>query len=316
MKNEIQERDVVVVGGGVSGSTLGVYLARAGYKPMIITGGMIGGILNEIPMIDNYIGIPNISGEEISENLLTQLTQCGLDNRDIVEFNDVIEISKCFGGKMFEVLYKDSSNISKVLTRNVVIATGSKMNKLDSIGKDVQKHCVLCDGFMYKDGDVVVIGGGNSAYSEALELSKICKSVTIIQRRKEPRAESVLVDAFNKKENTKVIIGNVHSYNAESKELVVGQKSGLTSLVSDGVFVYIGSSPNTGFLGDDILLTENGNIIVDNNNIVTTDSNLNSKLGLYSVGDVTNSDYKQISTAIGDATKVAIQIINKLKLDK
>ena len=300
-------KDVVIIGGGVAGTTVALYLARAGFEPVLLTDGEIGGNLNSIDTIQNYVGIYNAKGSDISEAIRSQLYQAGIiDN--IKEDTRVTNVAKDKNG-IYLITYKDFlGNESVVLAMNLVIATGQHNLKLPI---DVEQHnCVLCDGFMFKDEPVVVIGGGNSALTEAIELAKTSSKVYLVTRRHEFRAEQHLQNEIKKHDNIVHSVGNLKS--------VVGDSYifDTHTLIAKGLFVYIGSRPNTQFMQDELILTDSGHIETMNHNAlvgVKGSRHMDIDRNLYVVGDVNGTvEAKQFGIAIGQATEVAVQLIKKL----
>lgn len=300
-------KDVVIIGGGVAGSTVALYLGRAGFKPILLTDGEIGGNLNSIDTIQNYVGIYNAKGSDISEALNDQLSQARIF-MTIYEYAKVTNVTKDKNG-LYMITYENLSGDENIVTaKNLVIATGQHNLKLPL---DVEQHnCVLCDGFMFKNEPVVVIGGGNSALTEAIELAKTSSKVYIVTRRPEFRAEKYLQDEIKKHDNIVHSVGNLKS--------VVGDSYifDTHTIMAKGLFVYIGSRPNTQFMQDELILTDSGHIETMNHNAlvgVKGSRHMDIDRNLYVVGDVSGAvEAKQFGIAIGQATEVAVQLIKKL----
>lgn len=300
-------KDVVIIGGGVAGTTVALYLARAGFEPVLLTDGEIGGNLNSIDTIQNYVGIYNAKGSDISEAIYSQLYQAGILN-NIKEDTKVTNVAKDKNG-LYLITYENLLGAEDiVVAKNVVIATGQHNLKLPI---DVEQHnCVLCDGFMFKDEPVVVIGGGNSALTETIELAKTSSKVYLVTRRPEFRAEQHLQNEIKKHDNIVHSVGNLKS--------VVGDSYifDTHTIIAKGLFVYIGSRPNTQFMQDELILTDSGHIETMNHNAlvgVKGSRHMDIDRNLYVVGDVNGSvEAKQFGIAIGQATEVAVQLIKKL----
>ncbi len=308
--------DVVIIGGGVAGSTVAIYLARAGYKPKLLSNDIIGGNLNAIEEIQNFVGIYNAKGTEVAEDLVEQLEQSGLeadvDYFETVHVTSVELISEDNKTDIYEIKYKDFLDDEHIiLSHNVVVATGQKNLLLPQLDKSVEQHtCVLCDGFMFKDKTVVVIGGGNSALTEAIELSKIVKKVYLVTRRPEFRAEKILQEKVAQTENIlhsvgnlKSVIGNTYTFDTHT-------------LNADGLFVYIGSVPNVDFMPTTTDFTESGHIDSYRSQIsvgLKESRHAQMKDSFFAVGDVNGEiEAKQFGIAIGQATDVATRLIKKL----
>ena len=169
----MEKRSVVIIGCGIAGMTAGIYLKRAGIDTLIISDNAPGGVLNNIPSIENYPGYEKISGPDLAMNIYNQVKSIDIP----VLFKGITSID------MDKKIINDS-----ILYDYLIIATGRKGNVLgldnekELIGKGVSL-CALCDGFFYKDKEVIVVGGGNTALTEALYLSSLCKKVTIVYRR-------------------------------------------------------------------------------------------------------------------------------------
>lgn len=300
-------KDVVIIGGGVAGTTVALYLARAGFEPVLLTDGEIGGNLNSIDTIQNYVGIYNAKGSSIAEAIYSQLYQAGILN-NIKEDTKVTNVAKDKNG-LYLITYENLLGAEDiVVAKNLVIATGQHNLKLPI---DTEQHnCVLCDGFMFKDEPVVVIGGGNSALTEAIELAKTSSKVYLVTRRPEFRAEQHLQNEIKKHDNIVHSVGNLKS--------VVGDSYifDTHTIIAKGLFVYIGSRPNTQFMQDELILTDSGHIETMNHNAlvgVKGSRHMDIDRNLYVVGDVNGSvEAKQFGIAIGQATEVAVQLIKKL----
>lgn len=302
-------KDVVIIGGGVAGTTVALYLARAGFEPVLLTDGELGGNLNSIDTIQNYVGIYNAKGSDITEAIRCQLYQAGCDmGSNIKEDTKVTNVSKDKNG-LYLITYENLLGTEDtILSKNIVIATGQHNLKLPI---DVEQHnCVLCDGFMFKDEPVVVIGGGNSALTEAIELAKTSSKVYLVTRRPEFRAEQHLQNEIKEHSNIVHSVGNLQS--------VVGDSYifDTHTIMAKGLFVYIGSKPNTQFMEDELILTDSGHIETMNHNAlvgVKGSRHMDIDRNLYVVGDVNGSvEAKQFGIAIGQATEVAVQLIKKL----
>ena len=191
----MEEHKVVILGSGIAGMTAGIYLKRGGLDVLVVEDSIPGGVLNEIPSIENYPGYEEISGPDLAMNIYNQLTKLGV---------------KILNKKITSI---DLNN--KIINNNIkyeylVIATGRKSRMLslehekELLGKGIST-CALCDGFFYKDKKVAVVGGGSSSLTEALYLSKICKEVIIIHRRDKLTADKYLIDKVNSTKNIKVL---------------------------------------------------------------------------------------------------------------
>jgi thioredoxin-disulfide reductase len=288
----MEEHKVVILGSGIAGMTAGIYLKRGGLDVIIVEDNIPGGVLNEIPSIENYPGYEEISGPDLAMNIYNQLTKLGV---------------KILNKKITSI---DLNN--KIINNNIkyeylVIATGRKSRMLslehekELLGKGIST-CALCDGFFYKDKKVAVVGGGSSSLTEALYLSKICKEVIIIHRRDKLTADKYLIDKVNSTKNIKVLYNsNITKYNQNNNKLTSVIINNKDNLEVEGVFLAIGSTPNSEIFN---VNKDNNYIIVDSNYMTNIDK-------VYAIGDVIKKDYYQLSTASSDAVVAASNIIKR-----
>lgn len=288
----MEEHKVVILGSGIAGMTAGIYLKRGGLDVLVVEDNIPGGVLNEIPSIENYPGYEEISGPDLAMNIYNQLTKLGV---------------KILNKKITSI---DLNN--KIINNNIkyeylVIATGRKSKMLslehekELLGKGIST-CALCDGFFYKDKKVAVVGGGSSSLTEALYLSKICKEVIIIHRRDKLTADKYLIDKVNSTKNIKVLYNsNITKYNQNNNKLTSVIINNKDNLEVEGVFLAIGSTPNSEIFN---VNKDNNYIIVDSNYMTNIDK-------VYAIGDVIKKDYYQLSTAASDAIVAASNIIKR-----
>lgn len=288
----MEEHKVVILGSGIAGMTAGIYLKRGGLDILVVEDNIPGGVLNEIPSIENYPGYEEISGPDLAMNIYNQLTKLGV---------------KILNKKITSI---DLNN--KIINNNIkyeylVIATGRKSRMLslehekELLGKGIST-CALCDGFFYKDKKVAVVGGGSSSLTEALYLSKICKEVIIIHRRDKLTSDKYLIDKVNSTKNIKVLYNsNITKYNQNNNKLTSVIINNKDNLEVEGVFLAIGSTPNSEIFN---VNKDNNYIIVDSNYMTNIDK-------VYAIGDVIKKDYYQLSTAASDAVVAASNIIKR-----
>lgn len=288
----MEEHKVVILGSGIAGMTAGIYLKRGGLDVIIVEDNIPGGVLNEIPSIENYPGYEEISGPDLAMNIYNQLTKLGV---------------KILNKKITSI---DLNN--KIINNNIkyeylVIATGRKSRMLslehekELLGKGIST-CALCDGFFYKDKKVAVVGGGSSSLTEALYLSKICKEVIIIHRRDKLTSDKYLIDKVKSTKNIKVLYNsNITKYNQNNNKLTSVIINNKDNLEVEGVFLAIGSTPNSEIFN---VNKDNNYIIVDSNYMTNIDK-------VYAIGDVIKKDYYQLSTASSDAVVAASNIIKR-----
>ena len=294
-------RKLIILGSGPAGYSAGIYAARAGLDPILITGLEIGGQLTTTTDVENWPGDhDDLQGPDLMERMKNHA-----EKFDVKIINDHIE----------EVNVKDKPIELKgndtYLTESLIIATGASAQYLGIeseekfLGRGVSA-CATCDGFFYKDKEVAVIGGGNTAAEEALYLSNICSKVHLIHRRDSLRAEKILQDRIFAKEKDKKI--EIH-WNSQLQE-VVGDElvskiildSGKT-LDLEGVFIAIGHKPNTDMFIDQLDM-KNGYISINSGlsgNVTQT-----SVDGVFAAGDVADSVYRQAITSAGFGCMAAL----------
>lgn len=292
--------DCIIIGSGIAGITAAIYLKRADKKILLLENNIPGGQINKTSNVENYPGFIKIDGPSLAGNLLDQV-----ENLDInLKYEEVISVEKSGN---FRITTKKAEYESPY----VILATGRTPNSLglanekELIGKGIS-YCALCDGNFYKGLDVVVVGGGDSAFEESLYLSNICKSITIINRSNKLRASSILQDQVSKRENIKVIYNEeIEKINTEDGKIVsVNLKNSV--LPCNGIFVYIGSTPNINYLKNLDLETDKNYVIVNN----TMQTSIN---GLYAAGDIIKKNTYQIVTAASDGAKAAASIIKNME---
>ena len=295
--------DVIIIGAGPAGITAAIYAKRYGMNLEIFEKSIPGGNVVSAFEIENYPGFAKIHGFELALNMQNQLKALGVE----IKFRNIISISK----NEDETFNVKASNGEVYHSRFVVLAVGSKPNTLDIyneqkyLGRGIS-YCATCDGSFYKNKDVIVVGGGNSAITEALYLANITNSVTIIARN-ELRASKAELDKLLSKNN--VIIKKHTSIMSliEDNNVLTGVKvrnsetDEVSEIKTDGIFVYIGSSAPTAFLKDLNITKDNSYIKVDEN--FETDVK-----GLFSIGDSIDKRLRQIVTAQSDAAN-AIEVI-------
>ena len=295
-----QDYDVVIIGGGPAGLTAGIYAGRGGLKTVILEKGLPGGQIAQTEEVENYPGFPEgISGPELANRMAEQARKFGAE----VVMDEVQALEKTDEGfliRAFERNYK---------ARSVIVATGANPRKLGVPGEDKfygrgVSTCATCDGFFYRDKEVVVVGGGDAAVEEGLFLTKFASKVTIIHRRDELRANKVAQErAFA---NPKIeflwshvvteVLGEDHVTGVRVKNLKTDEEY---VFPTDGVFVFVGSVPNTEFLKGVVELRPDGYVAV-------TDEILTSVPGVFAAGDVADPIYKQLATSVGAGTRAAM----------
>ena len=286
--------DTLIIGSGPAGMTAGLYAARSNLKVGIIEQGAPGGQMNNTSEIENYPGYDHISGPELSMNMHAPLEKFGVEN--IYGIVKSIEDA----GDVKRVITEDTSYEAKT----IILATGAKYRTLDVPGEEEYtsrgvSYCAVCDGAFFRNQDLLVVGGGDSAVEEAVYLTQFAKSVTIIHRRDELRAQKILQDrAFaNDKINfiwdsvVKEIKGTDIKVSGVTVENV---KTGeLSEHEFGGIFIYVGVNPVTSMVADLGITDEAGWMITD-------ERMMTPKAGIFAIGDVRQKELRQIATAVGD----------------
>lgn len=295
--------DIIVIGGGPAGITSAIYTLRADKKVLIIEKEVIGGKIASAPLVENYPGIKEINGFELSQKLREQ----------VISLNGEIQT-----GEVVRIINEEKEKI--VITRNkeykcksIIIATGTKYKKLELeneekfIGKGIS-FCATCDGFFYKNKTVAVIGGGNSAIANAIELSNICKKVYLIQILDHLTAEPMLIDKLNEKKNIEIIYqASVNKILGEEKlegiEIKENNKQDERKTITiEGMFLSIGQIPETDIFKN-ILKTDKYGYLYINENCMTNIQ------GIFAAGDCAKKKIRQLTTAVSDGTVAALNAI-------
>ncbi len=293
--------DLIIIGGGPAGASGVVYGARKQLKTALITPDF-GGQSSVSETIYNWIGTPTISGQDLANNLKTHILSYKGEYLDIFDGEKVLNISK-----------KDSGFVSTTESgktyesRAILIATGSGRRKLEAENADKFEHkgityCASCDGPLFSGQDVLVIGGGNAGFETAIQLLAYCKSVTLVHRSAEFRADEITIEKtmsnpkFKAIKNADIIRvdGDQFVSSLTYRDKSTGEEQ---TLPTTGIFVEIGQTPNTDLVKDIVILDENKKIVVDPMTQMT------SVPGIWAAGDATNGKYHQNNIAAGDAVK-------------
>lgn len=300
---EVIENDVVIVGGGPAGLAAGIYAVRSGLKTAVIERGPLGGQVAMTPIVENYPGFTRVPGKTLVDILVSH----ALEYVQIFQGEEVVDIRP---DGMIEVI----TSRRKFLTKAVILATGAKYKMLNAPGEALfmgrgVSYCATCDGMLFKGKKVIVVGGGNSAVTEALYLKNIDVDVTLVHRRDTLRAQEHLTK--NIESNAIPVLWNTEVVEIKGKERVTevvlrNNKTGsISSMPVDGVFVAIGYEPSVDLakkLGLELTL----------DGFLKHDAHHHTNIpGIYSAGDV-EGGFKQIVTAMGQGTESALSVFEDL----
>jgi len=292
--------DVTIIGGGPAGLTAGIYAARATLNTLLLEKGMPGGLAAGTEFIENYPGFAEgVGGPELMMQMDAQARRFGMKVQ-----SDTAETIE--SGEDYFTINTDEGIIT---TKTIILATGAQPQKLDVPGEDKfhgrgVSYCATCDGAFFKDKEVAVIGGGDSAVEEALYLTKFASKVHILHRRGELRATKILQRRAI--ENDKIVLHWHSVVEKISGEATVNEvaikdiRSGeIKSLAVNGIFVYVGTRPVSDLVAGLIKLDERGYIIADENMHT-------SRPGIFAAGDIRQKTLRQVVTAVADGAIAAV----------
>jgi len=302
------DTELIVIGAGPAGLSTALYAARMGLEVLVVEKGLAGGLMLEIPLIENYPGFPNgISGQELAKLMVEQAKVHGVAIRELEE---AIELD--LKGDVKTVKTNKASYEAKA----IVIATGCSHRELGVPGEEEFRgrgvsYCGLCDGPLFKGKRVLVVGGGNAAATTALYLSDLASEVLLVHRRDTLRAEEILVKRLAEK-GVKFVLNSVLTeiYGDEVvrgvkiRDLKTGEEG---ELEVDGVFIQVGEVPNSE-------LAAKAGVQVDEGSFIIVDVRQRTNLpGVYAAGDVTNYPVKQVATAVGQGVTAAVEAYGFVK---
>jgi thioredoxin reductase (NADPH) len=301
----MDDQYVIIIGGGPAGLTAGLYASRARLKTLLLEAMIPSGQAYMAERIENYPGFPDgISGRELIERFVQQATKFGLE---IQQFTKVDSVA--LEGEKKVVIAGEKKFSASAL----IIASGAQANKLgipgeeEFTGKGVS-YCATCDGAFFKDQDVAVVGGGDTALEDALYLSRLARKVFVIHRRDQLRAQKVIQDRAMNNDTIEIIWDTV-------PKAITGEGMGKTFLLENvkdatkrelavsGVFIAVGQNPNTDFVRGVLALDDKGYIVTDNDCATSVP-------GIFAAGDVRQKNLRQISTAVGDGA-LAVAAVEK-----
>lgn len=298
--------DCIVIGAGPAGMSAAIYLKRSNNSVIMIEKTVFGGQMNRTAHIENYPGYEKIDGPTLAATMFVQ-TQ----NLSIPYINEeVISVEK------MKNVFIVKTNINTYKSKTVILATGRSPKALGLenedflIGRGIS-YCAICDGPLFRNKDVAVVGGGNSAFEEALYLAGIVNKVYLVHRNTNFRAEQSLIDKVYSTNNIEVITNNVVTKLNKNEDILknIEINNVLTNetriLNISGAFIYIGNNPET-----NIIKLELSNGYYKTNTRMQT-----KKAGIYAIGDVRDKKYFQITTAVSDGTIAALEVSNYLKIN-
>ncbi|MDR1567837.1 MAG: thioredoxin-disulfide reductase [Streptococcaceae bacterium] len=299
--------DVIVIGSGPAGMTAALYAARSDLKTLLIERGAPGGQMNNTAEIENYPGFNSIIGPDLAYKMYEPLARFGVEN----VYGDVVEVIN--QGAIKVVKTEDAIYETKAL----IIATGAVHRHLNVLGEAEYagrgvSYCAVCDGAFFREKELIVVGGGDSAVEEAIYLTRFASKVTIVHRRDELRAQKIIQERAFKNEKIAFIWDSVVDEIYGNDKVVTGVKiknvktNEMTDVPAGGVFIYVGLDPITKPF-EALEITDNAGWIVTDNEMKTAVS------GIFAVGDVRAKDLRQITTAVGEGGIAGYQVYKYLQ---
>ena len=303
--------DIAVIGGGPAGLTAALYAARAGKNVTVYERECIGGQITRAPQVENYPGTGRVSGLQLGDRMAAQAEAAGA----VISLTDVQKIVKETSG-----IFRLDTDDGECYAKAVIYACGAQPRTLglpgeaELVGHGIS-YCALCDGSFFKDQDVTVVGGGNSAFDDALLLSERCHHVTLIHRRSSFRAEQILVNRVKQRKNISLLTDTTVSELIQEN----GQLTGLAlkskiekneTLPVSGLFAALGRLPDTQVLIGLAALDENGYVFTDEKMAVPETP------GLFAAGDCRIKSVRQLTTAVSDGTVAAVSACTYLEQQK
>lgn len=302
-----KEYDVVIIGAGPGGMTAALYASRANLKVLMLDRGAYGGQMNNTAAVENYPGFKSILGPDLAEEMYQSATQFGAE----YAYGTVTAV-KLDGADRIVV-----TDDGEYRTKAVIVATGSENRKLGVPGEEKYSgrgvsYCAVCDGAFFRDRDVTVIGGGDSAVEESIYLTQMVKHVNIVHRRDQLRAQKVAQERAFKNDkidftwNSNVIAINGDDQKVTSVTVKNNQTGAEEEVPTAGVFIYVGNVPMTAPFKDLGITDEHGWMVTDNR--------MRTKVpGIFAIGDVRQHQLQQITTAVGDGGIAGQEVFSYLQ---
>ena len=294
--------DCLILGGGPAGMSGALYCSRGGLNCAIIDSSALGGTPANYCEIENYLGFNRIEGAELCERFEEHINNFNVQKFPFEEIKSV---------ELNSPVKKITTSDKELFAQTIIIATGAKPKKLGIKGEDEfygrgVSYCAVCDGAFYKDKIAAVVGGGNSALEEAQYLTRFAKRVYLIHRRNEFRADKIVQKrVFDNKKIELVLNSTVEEILGDNrvKELKIKNViTGENKVVSvDGIFPYIGMSPNSELFNNQLELDKQGFIITDNTMQTSAE-------GVYAIGDIRNTPLRQVITAVSDGAIAGVMV--------
>ena len=295
--------DLLIVGAGPAGLTAALYAKRAGLKVAFYEKETPGGKVVKTGFVENYPGFPTISGPDLAMNFFKQVSEIGVK----FLYGEVTKVRK-----MDNVFHVFSSDGQVRYAKSVILATGMTEKKLGIKGENEYyakgvSYCAICDASLYKDKPVAVIGGGNTALEESLYLADIVSKVYLIHRRKEFRADNLIVEKVKQNKKIQLVLDYVpHEFVGDGKKInaiIIKNtiSNNLSKILVDCIFPFIGFIPMNNIISD-LKITNEENGFVDVNQRMET-----AIPGLFCIGDLVNKSIRQITTAVGDGAIAAVE---------
>ena len=291
--------EILIVGGGPAGLTAAIYAARAGKHVAVLERGSTGGQIISAPLVENYPGIPSVSGTELARQMTEQACTFGAE----IVYTEAVGLEKTPAG--FRVLCMDGVREAKA----VILATGAAHRSLGLAAEEALtgcgvSYCAVCDGAFYEGLDVAVVGGGDTALQDALFLANTCRSVTLIHRRNAFRASAQLVRRAQAQENIRILRSCtvqkllLSDDSLQGAELFNGKTGETERIYVEGLFVAVGQMPQSAPF-EDAVATENGYYLAG-------EDTKTSLPGIFAAGDGRKKQVRQLTTAVSDGAAAAL----------